>query len=132
MNHKEKIEEFVNSTKTAFSNGIKDGSINQFSASRTIMFLIERNGEYGVTNLIPIEFENPILGKIITNEITSTIKGDGHNIICGCETIYRPNENKFYVRYSSEVVEFEDIVEFDLTPRPQSVRDVVYQTHSMN
>ena len=101
MNHKEKIEEFVNSTKTAFSNGIKDGSINQFSASRTIMFLIERNGEYGVTNLIPIEFENPILGKIITNEITSTIKGDGHNIICGCETIYRPNENKFYVRYSS-------------------------------
>jgi hypothetical protein len=128
MKYKEQIESFVQGTKQSFQNIVDDGTIDIHSIGRQALFLVENNGDIGVTTPVKLPYDDMLLGKIVLEGFINEIKYEhGCRIICICEVVYE--DGKLGMGFVSLVegnnFQEEYIIKIDL--EPHSVTDELIQ-----
>ncbi len=124
----EKIDLFVESISNAFSNIVGSEEIPPTRYGRTLTLLIKsKEGEYGVSSVIDLPENNPILGLLIIAEVESRLENEGYEVICGAEVVVDQNNNTLNIRFSSKVEDYDKTIAFPLDITPKQISDMVTQ-----
>ena len=123
----EKIDLFVESISNAFSNIVGSEEIPPTRYGRTLTLLISKEGEYGVSSVIDLPENNPILGLFIIAEVESRLENEGYEVICGAEVVVDQKNNTLNIRFSSKIEDYDKTIAFPLDITPKQISDMVTQ-----
>jgi hypothetical protein len=123
----EKIDLFVEAISHSFSNIVGSEEIPANQYGRSLSLLIKKGNGYGITNIIKLPENNPILGLFIITETEVNLENDGYEIICGAEAVVDKEMNTLNIRFSSKVEDYDKTIAFPLDITPKQISDNLTQ-----
>lgn len=120
----EKIDLFVESISNAFSNIVGSEEVSPTRYGRTLTLLVKsKEGEYGVSSVIDLPENNPVVGLLVIASIEASLESQGYEVICGAEAVVDKQNNTLNIRFSSKVVDFDKSIAFPLDITPKQISD---------
>jgi hypothetical protein len=123
----EKIDLFVEAISNTFNGIVASEQLKTDEYGRSLCLLVKQGDEYGVSDLINLPENNPILGLLIIAETEVKLETQGYEIICGAEAVVDREKNTLNIRFSSKVEDYDKTIAFPLDITPKQISDNLTQ-----
>jgi hypothetical protein len=123
----EKIDLFVEAISNTFNGIVASEQLKTDEYGRSLCLLVKQGDEYGVSDLINLPENNPILGLLIIAETEVKLETQGYEIICGAEAVVDRENNTLNIRFSSKVEDYDKTIAFPLDITPKQISDNLTQ-----